>query len=69
MAKAEEKGEVKPKLIEGIPSPPPPKEHVLTLASMFLTMDTREQQTRWLQPGSKLIFMLAQSMLRKSPTP
>jgi hypothetical protein len=60
---------VDPLAIGEIPSLPPPEEHVLTLATMSLTMDPTEQQIKWPQPGSKLIFMLAQSLVRKSPTP
>jgi hypothetical protein len=55
--------------VEDIPSLPPQKEHVLTWATMSLTMDPREQQTKWQQPGNKLIFMLAQSLVKRSPTP
>jgi hypothetical protein len=51
----------------GTTKPTSTKEHGLTLASMSSTMDTREQQTRWPQHGSRL--MLAQAMVRKSPTP
>jgi hypothetical protein len=50
--KAEE-AEVSPKVIEDIPSLPPPEEPVLTWATMSLTMDPREQQIKWPQPGSK----------------
>jgi hypothetical protein len=64
-----EEAEVNPKAIEDIPSPPPPEEHVLTWVIMCLTMDPREQQIKWPQPGNKLIFMLAQSLVRRSPTP
>jgi hypothetical protein len=46
-----------------------PKEHVLTWATMSLTMDPREQQIKWPQPGNKLTIMLAQSLVRRSPTP
>jgi hypothetical protein len=42
-----------PKVTEDIPSLPPPEEHVLTWATMSLTMDPREQQIKWPQPGSK----------------
>jgi hypothetical protein len=53
--KAEE-AEVRPK-VEDIPSLPP-EEHVLTWATMSLTMDPREQQIKWPQPGNKLILSL-----------
>jgi hypothetical protein len=66
--KAEE-AEVNPKVIEDIPSLPPTKEHALTWATMSLTMDPKEQQTKWQQPGNKLTFMLAQSLVKRSPTP
>jgi hypothetical protein len=49
--KAEAK--VNPKAIEDIPSLPPTKEHVLTWGTMSLTMDPREQQIKWPQPGNK----------------
>jgi hypothetical protein len=58
-----------PKAIEDIPSLPPPEEHVLTLAPMSLTIDQKEQQIKWQQPGNKLVFLLAQSLVKRSPTP
>jgi hypothetical protein len=55
MAVAEAKADPK---AEDIPSLPPPEEHVLTWATMSLTMDPKKQQIKWQQPGNKLIFML-----------
>jgi hypothetical protein len=53
MAMAVAEAKVNPKAIEDIPSLPPPEEPVLTWATMSLTMDPREQQIKWPQPGSK----------------
>jgi hypothetical protein len=69
VAVAVAEAKVNPKVIEDIPSLPPLKEHVLAWATMSLTMDPREQQIKWPQPGSKLIFMLVQSLVKRSPTP
>jgi hypothetical protein len=62
--KAEE-AEVSPKVIEDIPSLPPPEEHVLNVFDYGPKGAADQMATTWEQ----INIMLAQSLVRRSPTP